>query len=342
MEEACKVAREKMGKMNDYNKDKYDKKAKAVEMVIGDHVLMQNRRDRKGGTGKLASYWEHNIFEIIEKKEESPVYRIRNISKKSDVRVVHRNLLMLCNDLPLDVFKEPEEEVKTRRGKQNQGKNVRARQTKSNSEDDSSEDSDDDIVVVHPGEVCEDDPVVTVSEDDEGELAQDNSEEIPAAVEILPVPDERAPVNEDNQLVNEERSSEVQESDPVSEEVEPEIEDSGLVGEESEAEVEAGQTETEANNTTQEEEEGNEAMSGTRKVIKNDSGVEKVLILDDIPEQDEPEERVQVEAEEESQEEDDTEESAQPTRKSTRTRVARKIMTYNEPGGDPVLVVAKR
>ena len=116
--------------MNDYNKDKYDKKAKAAEMVIGDHVLMQNRRDREGGTGKLASYWEHNIFEIIEKKEDSPVYKIRNISKKSDVRVVHRNLLMLCNDLPLDVFKEPEEEVKTRRGKQKQGRNTRSRQAR--------------------------------------------------------------------------------------------------------------------------------------------------------------------------------------------------------------------
>ena len=65
-------------------------------------------------------------------------------------------------------------------------------------------------------------------------------------------------------------------------------------------------------------------------------------MMEDVPEEEEVEEIGQVEVEEENQEEDDSEESAEPTRKSTRNKVARKIMTYDKPGGDPVLVVAKR
>ena len=49
---------------------------------------------------------------VVEKKENLPVYRIRNLHKKSDERVVHRNLLMLCTELPLDVFEEAGSERK--------------------------------------------------------------------------------------------------------------------------------------------------------------------------------------------------------------------------------------
>ena len=152
MEEACKVAREKMGKMTSYNKEKYDKKAKAVEIVVGDHVLMQNRRDREGGTKKLTSHWEHNIFEVIQKKEDLPVYRIRNINKKSDVRVVHRNLLMQCNELPVEVFDELDsKKKKVTSVQQKRGGKVGSRQRQK--EDVSDEDSDDDMaVIVYPHE----------------------------------------------------------------------------------------------------------------------------------------------------------------------------------------------
>ena len=104
MEEACRVAKENMVKIADYSKMKYDQKARSVEISVGDHVLMQNRREEKGGTGKLRSYWEQKIFKVIEKRENLPVYKIQNINKKSDQRLVHRNMLMLCNELPLDTF----------------------------------------------------------------------------------------------------------------------------------------------------------------------------------------------------------------------------------------------
>ena len=62
-------------------------------------VLMRNKRE-KGGTGKLQSYWEEAIFKVIEKKENLPVYKIKNINKLKDIRVKHRNLLMKCEELP--------------------------------------------------------------------------------------------------------------------------------------------------------------------------------------------------------------------------------------------------
>ena len=106
MEEACQVARANMGKVAEWNKKNYDRKAGAQEISIGDRVLMQNCRE-KGGTGKLRSYWEESIFEVVEKRADAPVYRIRNIHKEKDERVVHRNLLMQCNQLPEDVFGKP-------------------------------------------------------------------------------------------------------------------------------------------------------------------------------------------------------------------------------------------
>lgn len=79
---------------------------KAVEIVVGDRVLMKNVRER-GWTGKLHSYWEESLFQVVEKRDGIPVYKIQNIKKASDVRVVHRNLLMKCDQLPDNIFETP-------------------------------------------------------------------------------------------------------------------------------------------------------------------------------------------------------------------------------------------
>ena len=107
MGEAVQLARKNVEKSADYNRQYYNKKAKAVEMVVGDHVLMRNVRER-GGTGKMNSYWEEKIFKVIEKRENLPVYKIQGLKDGRDTRVVHRNLLMKVNQLPIDVFDEEE------------------------------------------------------------------------------------------------------------------------------------------------------------------------------------------------------------------------------------------
>ena len=88
-----------------HNKCHYDKKVKGVELELGDLVLVRNMRE-KGGTGKLRSFWEEKIFKVIEKKKDLPVYKVMDLANKKDIRVLHRNLMMKCNDLSPDVFKD--------------------------------------------------------------------------------------------------------------------------------------------------------------------------------------------------------------------------------------------
>jgi hypothetical protein len=44
------------------------------------------------------------LFDVTEKKEDLPVFKITNVDNPKDQRTVHRNLLMECNDLPRDAF----------------------------------------------------------------------------------------------------------------------------------------------------------------------------------------------------------------------------------------------
>ena len=111
MQEVFRLAKERSGKIQSYNKGKYDKKVREIEIKEGDHVLVKNLRER-GGTGKLRSTWEHQIFEVVRQQGDLPVYHVRNLDKPRDVRVLHRNHLLKCDELPLDVFKDKPAEEK--------------------------------------------------------------------------------------------------------------------------------------------------------------------------------------------------------------------------------------
>ena len=41
---------------------------------------------------------------VLEKRDGLPVFKIQNLRKKKDIRVVHRNKIMKCDELPLDTF----------------------------------------------------------------------------------------------------------------------------------------------------------------------------------------------------------------------------------------------
>ncbi len=59
------------------------------------------------GPGKLRSYWENEIYEVVKRQsEESPVYAIKQSSKEGRLRTVHRSLLLPCPDLQLEQPKE--------------------------------------------------------------------------------------------------------------------------------------------------------------------------------------------------------------------------------------------
>ena len=103
MKDAFQIAQSQAEKSRKYNKKHYDRQIKHVAIEVGDRVLVRNvdkKEDRK-----IKTYWEREIYEVIEKHDTVPVFTIKQIKGKKKKRV-HRNMLMKVNDLPLDVFEK--------------------------------------------------------------------------------------------------------------------------------------------------------------------------------------------------------------------------------------------
>ena len=68
----------------------------------GDRVLLRNLTPR-GGPGKLRSYWEPNIYNVVSQVGDSGmVYSIAREDKSGKPKTVHRNLLYPCEELPIE------------------------------------------------------------------------------------------------------------------------------------------------------------------------------------------------------------------------------------------------
>ena len=99
MEEAYKIASEKAQKSGAKGKQRYDRKAHSVTLEPGDRVLVR-RLAPPGGPGKLTSYWEGNIYVVVEKKGDLPVYEVKPECGVGRSRILHRNHLLPCDSLP--------------------------------------------------------------------------------------------------------------------------------------------------------------------------------------------------------------------------------------------------
>ena len=95
MRQAVEIAKKNVSAGQTWNKNAYDKKIKGVQIVEGDKVLLRNRQ--KGGTGKLRSFWEDSIYSVITVDEKIPVLTVCKEGGKP--KRIHRNNVMLCNDL---------------------------------------------------------------------------------------------------------------------------------------------------------------------------------------------------------------------------------------------------
>ena len=64
----------------------------------GDKVLLRNLSP-SGGSGKLRSFWEQEVAEVIQRYENGVIYTIKTISQPEKVWTLHRNMLMLVNHI---------------------------------------------------------------------------------------------------------------------------------------------------------------------------------------------------------------------------------------------------
>ncbi|CAB3993508.1 Retrovirus-related Pol poly from transposon [Paramuricea clavata] len=74
------------------------------ELRPGDRVLVRNlsKRDKPC---KLQSHWEDKIHVVVTRRgEDSPVYTVKPESSDGPSRTRHRNMLLPCSSLPVDVY----------------------------------------------------------------------------------------------------------------------------------------------------------------------------------------------------------------------------------------------
>lgn len=107
LREAARIAQMHTLKETDRHGRLYNRKVKGCPLAVGDRVLVANRGEK--GKRKVADKWESSPYEVITVYPNINVYRIREISSDK-VRVVHRNLLLPVNFLPVDEPQEQDEQ----------------------------------------------------------------------------------------------------------------------------------------------------------------------------------------------------------------------------------------
>ena len=123
MKDAYRIARERSDQRKAKDCEKRNKGTVASALVPGDRVLLRNLTPR-GGPGKLRAFWEEHIYEVESLVGNSGVvYNIKREDGIGPSKTVHRNLLMPCDQLPIE--KQPETKVKVERKTHRPSKNPR-------------------------------------------------------------------------------------------------------------------------------------------------------------------------------------------------------------------------
>ena len=122
MKNAFQVANQHIEQAGLANKRRYDAKIRAVPIGVGDRVLVRNLGER-GGTGKLRSWWEQKIYEVVSINELVHVYTVRPLGEKK-TKVVHRNMISRVNELPLNAFGQDQEVSKKTMTENRRSRNI--------------------------------------------------------------------------------------------------------------------------------------------------------------------------------------------------------------------------
>lgn len=146
MAKAYKLASKSACKEGMRGKTLYDRKVHGAELSPGCRVLIRNLNE-KGGPGKLRSFWEDRVYVVTQRKHtDSPVYELKPENGKGRVRVMHRNLMLPCDFLPVEEVDSPPTPEKKR-----QIRNKQRREEKEYSSGDEDEDSWQSIIGLNQG-----------------------------------------------------------------------------------------------------------------------------------------------------------------------------------------------
>ncbi|KAK7877967.1 hypothetical protein WMY93_031369, partial [Mugilogobius chulae] len=97
MEESFKIASKNAAKSADRNKARFDRRVRPSALEPGDRVLVRNVRLR--GKHKLSDKWEEQVYVVVHRAGELPVYKIKPENSDGPTRTLHRDLLLPCGFL---------------------------------------------------------------------------------------------------------------------------------------------------------------------------------------------------------------------------------------------------
>ena len=103
MTEAYELAGKTSSKVGARAKQRHERFVRSSVLLPSDKVLVRSLGERDG-PGKLRSHWEDRVHEVVSRKgDDSPVYEVKPEAGSGGSRILHRNLLLPCNDLPIDI-----------------------------------------------------------------------------------------------------------------------------------------------------------------------------------------------------------------------------------------------
>ncbi|XP_055017481.1 LOW QUALITY PROTEIN: uncharacterized protein LOC129411251 [Boleophthalmus pectinirostris] len=105
LKESYALAAENSRKSGERNKLRFDAKVKTAELAEGDRVLVRNVNIR--GKHKLADKWERTIHVVVRRIDGGPVYVVKPETGRGPQRTLHRDLLLPCGFLPVEITPDP-------------------------------------------------------------------------------------------------------------------------------------------------------------------------------------------------------------------------------------------